>query len=326
MPRIPLLDRLEILDEHLGHWAEADTIAGVPIEIAPAFGRVQLQALRDQYHAMEEAITQLEGDLDVAQNERDGLWGTSPEDDDGVWFRLKQYKVMVRARLGARHPLTRTVPNLGTVTPRNYLDIVHRFIDHWERVNALLTPDLTLGSFTLANLQTAHANLDAKIAQVDSVETTLRVRREEREQLFGDEPEELREETSIIARLLLYHATIEATFPNQPIADSLPNIFPVGPETPLPTFDFNWVTQPGSQIKTWLESPNLAGAALVAIKEGAVELTEPFDPAAPGGIQVNVWSGVLVVDELDELELRNGDGITIARGVRNMALPEPAGV
>ena len=149
---------------------------------------------------------------------------------------------------------------------------------------------------------------------------------EERDQFFGDEPEELREETSIIARLLLYHATIRAMFPNQPIADSLPNIFPVGPETPLPTFEFNWVTQPGSQVKTWLQSPNLAGAALVAMKEGAVELTEPFDPAAPGGVQVTLWQGVLVVDELDELEVRNGDGITIARGVRNTAFAEPATV
>ena len=45
--------------------------------------------------------------------------------------------------------------------------------------------------------------------------------------------------------------------------------------------------------------------------------------AAPGGVQVTLWEGVLVVDELDELELRNGDGITIARGVRNPSLPEP---
>jgi len=324
MPRIPLLERLEVCDENRAHWAQADAIAGVPVEIVPGFGRVQLDALRDQYHGLEEAITQLEGDLELAQNEREGIWGTSTEDDDGVWFRMKQYKTMVKLRLGARHPLTRTVPNLGTVTPRNYLDIVHRFIDHWERVNALSTPDLTLGSFTLANLQTAHSNLDAKIAQVDSIETTLRVRREERDQLFGDEPEELREETSIIARLLLYHATIQAMFPNQPIADTLPDIFPVGPEAPLPTFEFNWVTQPGSQVKTWLQSPNLLGAALVAMKEGAVELTEPFDPAAPSGVQVIVWEGVLVVDELDELEVRNGDGITIARGVRNTAFAEPA--
>jgi hypothetical protein len=204
--------------------------------------------------------------------------------------------------------------------------IMQQFIDHWERVNAALPSPLTLGSFALANLQTAATNMDRKLKAVETAETTLAVRREEREQMFGDEPEELREETSIIARLLLYHATIRATFPNQPIADGLPQLFPVGPETPLPTFDFNWVTQPGSQVKTWLQSPNLAGAALVAIKEGAVEQTAPFNPAAPGGVQVTLWQGVLVVDELDELELRNGDGITIARGVRNTAFAEPAGV
>ena len=132
--------------------------------------------------------------------------------------------------------------------------------------------------------------------------------------------------SSIILKLLLYHAVVRATHPNQSIADSLPGIFPIGPETPLPTFDFNWAMQPGSQVKTWLQSPNLLGAALVALKEGAVEQTAPFNPPAPGGVLITLWEGVLVVDELDELELRNGDGITIARGVRNMAFADPAGV
>ena len=324
MGRIPEEDRLEIIDEHLGHYTQWNAMPGGPFEIEPGFGITQLQALRGQYHTLEELIAQLASDLEAARAERDSLFGTNSELDEGIWFRLKQYKAMVRARLGARNPLTRTVPNIGFVTPQNYLAICHAFIDHWERVNAALTPDLTLGSFTLANLQTAHDAIQTKIVAVDGTEINLRLRREEREQLFGDEPEDVREAKSIISKLLLYHAVVQAMNPNQPIADSLPQIFPVGPETPLPTFDFNWVTQPGSQVKTWLQSPNLAGAALVAMKEGAVELTAPFNPAAPGGVQVTLWEGVLVVDELDELELRNGDGITIARGVRNTAFAEPA--
>jgi hypothetical protein len=35
---------------------------------------------------------------------------------------------------------------------------------------------------------------------------------------------------------------------------------------------------------------------------------------------------LVVVNEIDEVEIRNGDGIAIARGERNIALPEPVGV
>lgn len=30
----------------------------------------------------------------------------------------------------------------------------------------------------------------------------------------------------------------------------------------------------------------------------------------------------VVVNEIDAVQIRNGDGVTIARGVRNIALPE----
>jgi len=327
MARIPESDRLAILDAHIAHWTQANTIAGTPIEIVPGYGVAQLQALRDQYNTLVEAIAQIEAnDLPTLRAERDTIWGVSPQDNNGVWFKLTLYKNMVRARLGARHPLTRTVPNLGDTTVERFLDILHNFIDHWERLNPALPTPLTLGSFTLANLQTVHTNLHAKITAIAAALTLLALKREEREQLFGDEPEELREETSAVSRLLLYHATIEATFPNQPIADSLPEIFPVGPETPLPTFRINWLAQPGGIVKLWYDppAPALSDAALVFLKEGATELTTPVISTTPGSVQVHNFSGVTVVGELDQLELRNGDGITIARGVRDTSLAEPA--
>ena len=114
MARIPEALRLQILDAHLGHYAEANTINGTPIELVAGFGLAQLQTLRDGYADKVLEIQQLEeSDLPNLRAERDGLWGLSPQDDDGIWFRLSQYKPLVRARLGARHPLSRTVPNLG---------------------------------------------------------------------------------------------------------------------------------------------------------------------------------------------------------------------
>ena len=127
-----------------------------------------------------------------------------------------------------------------------------------------------------------------------------------------------------MAIMLAYVTTIQGKFPGQPIALSLPRVFPDECGPTLPTFRFNWVTLPGNAVRTWLETPDLPAGALVFFKEGVVELTQPFSPANPGGIQQHTWNGVQVVDELDEFEIRNGDGVTIARGVRDTSLAEPA--
>jgi len=326
MGRIQQTDWLPIVDAHVGHYGEANTINGSPILLVTGYGLPQLQGQRTELHTLLDEITLIaDSDLPTLRAERTAIWGISPQDDNGVWFRLTQYKAMVRARLGARHPLTRTVPNLGQPTFERLLSIIHQFLNHWARVNAALPSPLLLGTFAIANLQTAHDNLDAKMNEIEAALSTLALKREQAVQLFGDEPEELREETSIIARLLLYHATIGAMFPNQPIADSLPGVFPVGAETPLPTFRINWVMQPGGMLKLWYDppSPALSDAALVFLKEGVTELTLPVASTTPSDIRVYNFSGVTVVGELDQLELRNGDGVTIARGLRDTSLAEP---
>lgn len=326
MPRIPEALRLPMVDAHLAHYAEANAINGSAIELIPGVGLPQIQTGRDNYATVALTIQQIEGsDLPTLREERASLWGISPEDDGGIWFRLTQYKTLVRARLGVRHPLSRTIPNLGVVTVERYLSIIQNFIDHWERVNAALTPDLTLGTFTLALLQTARDNLATKLAAIATAETSLAVKRAEREQLFGDEAEEVRDETSLIARLLLYHATIPALFPNQPIADTLPNIYPTeSSASSVPTFGFNYVAQSGGVLKTWFDVASApAGTALVFLKEGAVEQTMPLQSAPPGGMQVDLWSGVTLVGDLDDIELRTAAGLTLARGVRDNDLTEP---
>ena len=123
---------------------------------------------------------------------------------------------------------------------------------------------------------------------------------------------------------MLYQAIIRSRFPNQPLADSLPDIFPVGGPGPLPTFDYNWVVQPSGAVKTWLAAASLpAGAKLLFLKEGNFEQTTVLATNPAGGMHVSIWTGLTVVGELDQLEVRNAANITIARGERNSSLAEP---
>ena len=326
MGRIADEDRIEVINEHIGHYTQWNGMAGGPFEIEPGFGIAELIALRDLYQNLVDLVAQLIVQLAAARAARDALFGTNSDIDEGVWFRLRMYKNMVRARLGSRHPLTRTVPNIGNVLPQNYLGIIKRFMEHWTLVNADPGPDVTLGTFTLANLQTAHDAIEAKIAEVDAIEMNLRLRREEREQLFGDEPDDVRLASSIVAKLLIYHAVVIALNPNQPIADSLPDLFPGQAGPSVPDLAFNYVAQPGGDLKVFFPIAGIpAESVLVFLREGAEERTAPVDFAAPGGTQVILFPGITLVDDLDELELRDGDGVTIARGVRDTALPEPVG-
>lgn len=325
MVRIPDKDRLGVIDAHIGHWQQADLQNGTPIEIVPGYGVAQLQADRDAYHAKQEQVAQLESDLQAAKAERDGFFGVGPDDGGGAWFRLKQYKEFVLARLGTRHPLSRTVPNLGRVVIERYVTILHRFIDHWERVDAQLTPPLTLGSYTLANLQTAHDDVLARVQTADQVEQAkLPLAREERDQMFGDEPGDERDETSIVARLILYHATINAMFPKQPLADSLPEIFPgQSPTSTLPTFRFNWVQIDASTVELWFEQPaGFTGGFTLFMRDGTTEFFTAVS-VPPGQVWKTAWPDVVIMGEVDEVVLRDGQNLDVARGVRDTTLADP---
>ena len=223
MPRINDEDRLGVVDNHLAHYEQANIVNGSPFVIEVGFGRPQLVLLRNDFETLQLDIAALAdegGEIAALISERDDLFGTSEEDDDGAWFWLKEYKAAVKARLGGRHPLTRTVPNLGRILPKNYLEIVRRFVTHWTRVNAALASPLVMGAYTLATLQTAYNNLKAKIEAIVDAEDLVELKRQQREQNFGDEREDKREPTSLIAWLLKYHSEIRTRFPNQPIADS----------------------------------------------------------------------------------------------------------
>lgn len=331
MPRINEADRLTMLDFQLPHWGLADALAGGPIVLpiinpdgtAGTYARADLVAQRAAYQSLTDLILGLEEtSLPAIRSERDDLFGIDGTDVDGVWIRLLAYKALVSSRLGARHSLTRTVPNLGFVRVGDYLDIIQRFHTHWLRVNTALpvAAPLVVGPMTAALLLTRHTDLKAKMKEESDAELDLSLKRADREQLFGDEAAEVREPNSIIARLLQYHATIQGNFPGQPIADTLPRIFPQDAAT-LPRFDFNWRDLGGGGLKTWLRDPGVAGAVQAHLEEGAVTLNLAYSIGGPP-VKAQTWAGVTMAGELDVLELRDATGRTIARGRRDTALAE----
>jgi len=324
MGRIVEAQRIPTADAIHGHWGEAETVNGAPITIE-GVTRTQFGTKRDQYHGLQDdllGVDETQEPLLIA--EREAIWGSGPEDEGGIWFFLRLYKGMVKSKLGTRHPLTKTVPNLGDTEPKFYVSICHRFEDHWERL-LVVKPGAAIGSFTRATLVTGHAAIEGKNAALETLrEATRPLIRAEMERLYGDVTEDEREPDSLVAIMLGYLNEIQGRFPGQPIALSLPEVFPGGLTTPLPTLAFNYVAQPGGVLKTWFAVAGLpAGAALVFLKEGAVELTKPIQSSPPGGVQVDLWDGVTLVGDLDEFEFRDGDGLTIARGVRDTSLAEP---
>ena len=331
MPRLTENERLPMLDLHLPHWSLADALTGGPIVLpillpdgtAGTYARAGLVSHRGAYQTLSDDILTLEEiTLPALRSERDDIFGVDGTDVDGVWIRLLSYKALVVSRLGARHALTRMVPNLGIVGVNVYQDIIERFYEHWLRVNAALpvAVPVVVGPLTAALLLAKQTTLLNKMQEVSSAELDLSVKRADREQLFGDEAAEVREPNSIIARLLQYHATIGANFPGQPIADTLPRIFPQEVPT-LPRFDFNWRDLGGGGLKTWLRNPGVASAVQVHLEEGAVVLNQAYSIGGPP-VKAQTWAGVTMVGELDALELRDAGGHTIARGRRDTTLAE----
>lgn len=109
--------------------------------------------------------------------------------------------------------------------------------------------------------------------------------------------------------------------PDHYARSSRTRIFPEQ-DGPLPKFKFNWRDLGGGQLKTWLADPALEDTTTLYLKEGAVEQTKPFTPGVKDTVTTQTWTGITMVGDLDGLELRDGDGKTLARGSKG-DLTEP---
>ena len=330
MGRIKETDRLPLLDDHSGHWTEANALPTGPVildlnTVPPSTLTLpQFEQLREGYETKSDAENELEhAVLPTLREDRDLLFGANADDETALWFWLTKYKPAIRLKLGRRKSLARTIPNLGVVIPGQYLNIIQPFIDHWELVDAALPAPFVLGTMTLANLVTQRDAIETKVRLIAKKEAALALQRQQREDFFGDVSEDDREDTSLVTIMETYHVTIQLKFPGQPIVTTLPRIFPDQPGL-LPKFKFNWRDLGGGSLKTWLADPALTTATTLYLKEGVVEKTKPFTPVNTGHITAQTWTGITMVGELDVLELRNGSGTTVARGMRDATLAEPA--
>lgn len=325
MGRIKEVERLPVVDGILGHWAAAEAEITSDIEPQPGLTRSSVQNKRDAYHIVAEGIQNLEVvNLPLLRSERDAAWGNSPEDKNGIWYWLLNYKASVWSRLGRKHPLSTIVPPLQSITPGEYVTILDDFLRHWARVNAELPSGnpMLLGTRTLANVQATHDTIKAKQTAIKEADKgDLALLRARRDALFGDVTEEEREDNSIIADLLAYTDYIRANYAGTAIGDSLPRIFPKGPDS-LPRFRFNWSQNAGGALEVWFEVPEDTDATQVFLKEGSAELTQPLSNG-PNNLALTTWENLTVAGELDDFELRDADGTTVAEGRFDQTLAKP---
>lgn len=325
--RLTLIERRQAMSDVNGHYEET-LLLHPGWEIEPGFGLLQLRALEGTYDALQTEIETIEATGMPAKRAMcDALFGISSEDPDGVWILLGLYKSNARLALLRRasrlvaKSLGSTTPNIGVVLPGTYLAILDRFIEHWTLVNQSLPPaePLILGTLTLAMLEAKRAEMAELIAGIDETAMTrLAVMRAKREVIFGDVREEEREPDSILAYMLAYETEIATQFVGTPLAATLPRIFPDngGGEIKFP-FNFKQV---GSSVTVWFTMPDVTDAALVYLKEGAFEETA----AIPTGTALKVvFAGVSVQGEVDDVELRDAAGKTVAFGKLDTSLIEP---
>ena len=87
----------------------------------------------------------------------------------------------------------------------------------------------------------------------------------------------------------------------------------------LPTFGFNW--QPaGTGVTVSLVVPaGVSGSVNILLREGAVELATTAS-VSPGETKQITWPNVTIVDDVDEVLLRDATGTDLARGDRDPAI------
>ena len=318
MYRIPQDDVLPMIDRFRAHWALANALPPGAIVIG-GYGLPQLNTQRTQYHTDYDAYLARQTDASTVRSQRDTAWGLTPDDVNGVWFRLGQYGGACELNLPPGQALLNNLPTIGKVTIGEYLDILHGFLNHWTKVNAALVTPMTLGPLTLAQLQTLHNTLDTLIQQADQIENVeLPLLRRNLDLLLGDVPKLERPVVSIVTHLEQYRTTLQLNYAGQSIVTEMPDIFP--PETSLRTFKFNDLQFSPTEFRLWLQDPNLPNVAVIYLQAGAFVGTQPFTSSATPPVKTTTWP-VELTDPVQRVLLRNASGENLARGVRDAALP-----
>ena len=92
-----------------------------------------------------------------------------------------------------------------------------------------------------------------------------------------------------------------------------------GSSPSLPTFGFNWqVAGTGVQVSLVMP-PSVSGSVQVLLREGATELTTAAS-VSPGQTLHITWPNITIVDDIDEVLLRDGAGNDLASGLRDVSI------
>jgi len=93
----------------------------------------------------------------------------------------------------------------------------------------------------------------------------------------------------------------------------------------LPTFGFNWQPSGTGVNVAFVVPAGVSGSVTIVLREGAVELSTTAS-VSPGETKQVTWPNVTIVDDVDEVLLRDASGTDLARGDRDTAIPvTPAG-
>lgn len=306
-------------DEFNAHWTtvNADRAANMlgEITVKGGYTRANFVADRDTLDAAISAIEGLENARQLAADLRD----VKKKDLSG---RLGQFRDGVEGDLEDT-PYIAALPTQPSFTSAEskWLRPFDDMADLWARVDAdtivadFTPPMLLRAGYTLANFTADLAAMRAQFKDVTTAENGLTLGLKQRDAKLAP----------IRARMRQYRRKISKEYgEGHPFYDSLPDLYASSSSSSptLPTFPFNWEVS-GTDVLLYFQMiDGLTGVDNVYMQEGGNEFSTGV-VLQPGQSQQVTWPGVTIVDEVDEVVLRNAAGEILATGARDETLVNP---
>lgn len=322
MPIDEISDYPEKMTEFELHWDSVNLeLGGAPetdFKLAGDFDRAAFSTLKASVVAALTNQEGLENNLDFARSDRDQLR-----------TELRQTLILFRNTVKALLPDSRYLRALPDV-PGERAD-QQKFLDAWDDAAHIWTqintdqppevaPAMTLrGGYALAQFQTDVATMRTRYDAVKAAERATSDGRGTRDELLE----------SAYDRMVQYRQRLPLTLAaDHALVLSMPKITPSsggnGGGPVLPTFPFNWLqSEPGTVLIWFTMIAGLTDVFTLFAREGAEELSYQVDGVPPDQTVQATWVDVTITGEVDEVTLRNSQGIDVARGVFDSNLPNP---
>lgn len=248
---------IETIDEFLGHWPLVNADLAAPLT-PNGYAIADLGTDKTTLEASITSLNSVMNDLGAKRMLRDG---THEPDIRNNIFQLKFALKGSQASTGY-HGAPLTVPGV-TEDRGNWYDKMDKAVDAWTKVNALATPDLTLGTLTLAAFTAKVAAMNTLLSEIESLESVQRDRVREREDIMDRITDHLQD----------YISAVQGQFaPDHPHVLSLPRLWALPGRTPDPTtlsgsynvvtnkFDLTWLPSEDEDLASYKIYGGLADA------------------------------------------------------------------